>query len=564
MSLSRPTAQGRRASGQRIVMVENDPVLSNTIGLAVQEAGFLFATFPSAEDLLAADGTKGAACLLLDAGLPGMSGIEVLIALGRAANQVPVIMITGRNDARTAVAAMKAGAFDLLEKPVTNQALLETLSRAIRDTGPAPELGALRAEATAFIARLTNRERDILDLIVDGQSNKVIAANLSISQRTVETHRAAIMRKARTRSLPAVARMALAARLAPTATVAPDPETDSGRFERYFDQIPLGVVIAAMDEPERVIYANPAFEQLSGQTRAEIEGHPWTVIPGVSSEDAGGPSLGDSMSGSSDLVGTFHLGAAGDGHATVEVFASIIVDDNDRPAFRLAAMVDVGAREAGENQAFEAVIREKDAQLLEIHHRVKNNLQMITALIRIEARKARNGGDVEPFNRLAGRVSAVQHVYKLLTESGAGDEVDLGVYLSAVASSVMHGCAVEGIRLEMKVDAYPVSVNVALPAGMVVNELLTNALKHAFVNRAEGTITLHSLTDANGCRVIVADDGVGLPDGVSWPIMGKLGHLIVQSLRQNAHADIQVESRPGAGMRVTIAFTREAAAPRAA
>jgi PAS domain S-box-containing protein len=548
-------------------MVENDPVLSNTIGLAVQEAGFLFATFPSAEDLLAADGAKGAACLLLDASLTGMSGIELLIALGRAANRVPVVMITGRNDAKTAVAAMKAGAFDLLEKPVTDQALLKTLARAIRDTGPAPELGELQAEATAFIARLTNRERDVLDLIVDGQPNKVIAANLSIGQRTVETHRAAIMRKAGTRSLPAVARMALAARLpptAPTAPTAPDPETDSGRFERYFDQIPLAVVIATMDEPERLIYANPAFEQLSGQTRAEIEGHPWTIIPGVSSADAEAPSLGDSMSGSSDLVGTFRIGGAGDGHATVEVFANVIVDDTDRPAFRLAALVDVGAREGGENQAFEAVLREKDTQLLEIHHRVKNNLQMITALIRIEARKARQGGDVEPFDRLAGRVSAIQHVYKLLTESGARDEVDLGVYLSEVASSVMHAAAVEGIRLELKVDAYPVSVNVALPAGMVVNELLTNALKHAFVDRAEGTITLHSLTDKHGCRVIVADDGVGLPPGVSWPRVGKLGHLIVQSLRQNARADIQVESRPGAGMRVTIGFTREAAASRAA
>jgi PAS domain S-box-containing protein len=545
-------------------MVENDPVLSNTIGLAVQEAGFLFATFPSAEDLLAADGAKGAACLLLDAGPDRKSGIELLIGLGRAVNRVPVVMITGRNDAKTAVAAMKAGAFDLLEKPVTDQALLKTLARAIRDTGPTPELGELQAEAAAFIAQLTDREREILDLIVDGQSNKIIAANLSISQRTVEAHRAAIMRKAGTRSLPAVARMALAARLPSTAPAAPDPETDNGRFERYFDKIPLAVVIAAMDEPERVIYANPAFEQLSGLTRAEIEGHPWTIIPGVSLEDAGAPSLGDSMSGSSDLVGTFRIGGAGDGHATVEVFANVIVDDMDRPAFRLAALVDVGAREGDENQAFEAVIREKDAQLLEIHHRVKNNLQMITALIRVEARKARQGGDVEPFDRLAGRVSAVQHVYKLLTESGARDEVDLGVYLSEVASSVMHAAAVEGIRLELKVDAYPVSVNVALPTGMVVNELLTNALKHGFADREEGTITLHSLTDKHGCRVIVADNGAGLPPGESWPRVGKLGHLIVQSLRQNAHADIQVESRPGAGMRVTITFTREAAAPRAA
>jgi len=123
----------------------------------------------------------------------------------------------------------------------------------------------------------------------------------------------------------------------------------------------------------------------------------------------------------------------------------------------------------------------------------------------------------------------------------------------------MHSSAVEGIRLDMKVDSYPVSVNVALPTGMVVNELLTNALKHAFVDRQAGTITLQSLNDADGCRVVVADDGVGLPPDVAWPKRGKLSALIVQSLRQNAKADIAVESRPGQGMRVTIKFLRQAA-----
>jgi two-component sensor histidine kinase len=126
---------------------------------------------------------------------------------------------------------------------------------------------------------------------------------------------------------------------------------------------------------------------------------------------------------------------------------------------------------------------------------------------------------------------------------------------------VMRSHAVEGIRLDLKVDAYPVSVNVAMPTGLVVNELLTNALKHAFIGRDGGTITMHSLSDGSGCRIVVADDGVGLPEGVQWPKSGKLGALIVQSLRQNAKAGLEVESSPGRGMRVTIIFTRAAAAP---
>jgi two-component sensor histidine kinase len=149
----------------------------------------------------------------------------------------------------------------------------------------------------------------------------------------------------------------------------------------------------------------------------------------------------------------------------------------------------------------------------------------------------------------------------LLDEHAAADEIDLGIYLGQIATAALRSYAVEGIRLDLKVDAYPVSVNVAMPAGLVVNELLTNSLKHAFAGREGGMITLHSLSDGNGCRVIVADDGNGLPEGAEWPRPGKLSSLIVRSLRENAKAGFQVESAAGHGMRVTITFTRAAAAP---
>ena len=118
-------------------------------------------------------------------------------------------------------------------------------------------------------------------------------------------------------------------------------------------------------------------------------------------------------------------------------------------------------------------------------------------------------------------------------------------------------------QLDLKIDAYPVSPNVAMPTGLVANELLTNALKHAFAGRDGGTITLHSLADSNGCRVVIAEDGIGFPGGVKWPKRGKLSALIVRSLRENAKADLKVESSPGKGTRVTILFTRAASAPEA-
>jgi len=117
--------------------------------------------------------------------------------------------------------------------------------------------------------------------------------------------------------------------------------------------------------------------------------------------------------------------------------------------------------------------------------------------------------------------------------------------------------AVEGIRLDLKVDTWPVSVNVAMPTGLVVNELLTNTLKHAFAGRDGGTITLRGLVDDAGCRITVADDGVGLPEGATWPAPRKLSALIVQSLRQNAKAEVAFASEPGQGVKATIFFARE-------
>jgi two-component sensor histidine kinase len=181
----------------------------------------------------------------------------------------------------------------------------------------------------------------------------------------------------------------------------------------------------------------------------------------------------------------------------------------------------------------------------------------------MESRTAGSEVKETQFDRLAGRVNALAVLYRSLADAPASGGVDLGAYLSQIASSVMSAHSSEGIRLDLQVDSWPVSVNVAMPTGLVVNELLTNSLKHAFVGREGGTISLHSLVDDMGCKVIVADDGVGLPASQHWPKVGKLAALIVQSLKDNASAKVDVQTGEGAGMRVTISFEREGAGPAA-
>ena len=254
----------------------------------------------------------------------------------------------------------------------------------------------------------------------------------------------------------------------------------------------------------------------------------------------------------------------GETRLLVDAWSNVIEDDDGKPAFRLVALVASAARDASVLDELEELVREKDTQLQELQHRVKNNLQMITALIRVEARGVADLSTGEGFSRLAGRVEALGLLYRALGASGGEGVVDLGIYLSEIASAVMRAHAVEGIRLDLQVDTWLVSLDVAMPTGLVVNELLTNTLKHAFQGRDGGVITLHSTTDAaGGCTVLVADDGVGLPEGYSWPKPGKLSALIVRSLLQNARAKMDVTSTPGQGMQVEISFSRVDAAPAA-
>lgn len=332
------------------------------------------------------------------------------------------------------------------------------------------------------------------------------------------------------------------------------------RFKQVLDQVPIAVAVSELNPTEKVVYANPEFERLSGRINAAVLGKGWQGLPGKATAQREPNALNEAITQGSDYLGSFAI-ANDDGGMVVDAWSNIIQDDEGSPAFRLVALVSAAEGEGKILDELEEQVREKDVQLQELQHRVKNNLQMITALIRIEARGVSDRSTGEGFDRLAGRIEALGLLYRALGGSKVDGVIDLGIYLSEIASAVMRAHAVEGIHLNLQVDTWLVSLDVAMPAGLVVNELLTNTLKHAFEGRDGGVVTLHSTTDAvGGCRVLVADDGVGLPEGSSWPAPGKLSALIVRSLVQNAAAQIDVKSTPGKGMQVEIAFRRADAA----
>jgi PAS domain S-box-containing protein len=324
-------------------------------------------------------------------------------------------------------------------------------------------------------------------------------------------------------------------------------------FRQFLDRIPIPIVISKLIRGDhRISYANGAFEAVIGLSLPEFAGRGWSILASFVDEKDQKTTLAKSMLiDGDDFLGTFRRSQPTP--LVVEAFCGVIEQEDGTEDYRIAALIDVTSRLA-EREEFERRMREQDLLLRELQHRVKNNLQLIVALIRLEARAERRGEKVN-LAALAGRIESLHLMYQALSPSGGQSEIDLGHYLSQIASAVMNAHAMEGIRLDIKVDHTPASINVALPVGLIVNELMTNAFKYAFVGRADGTIKLQCLQyDTERYRVLVSDDGAGLPEGVQWPVPGKIGALILQTLQENTNAAVNVETGRDCGLCVTLTF----------
>ena len=196
-------------------VVDDEEAVRKSLAFLLTMAGFTVRVHASASSFLELTLGLGNACLVTDMRMPDMSGVELLERLKARGDAVPAIVITGQGDVPTAVAAMKTGAVDFIEKPFEDQILIDAIKRAAsRLQGPdeaVSDIGSLKLR----LDNLSERERQVLSAVVAGLPNKTVAYDLGISPRTVEVHRANIMAKMQARSLPELVRMAIALNIVP-------------------------------------------------------------------------------------------------------------------------------------------------------------------------------------------------------------------------------------------------------------------------------------------------------------------------------------------------------------
>ena len=193
-----------------VIVVDDDELLRESLIAVIEQQGWTAHGYASGEAFLAEARPEENVCLLLDASLPGIDGVSLLVSLREAGSALPAIVITGQSDVAMAVRAMRAGAFDFVEKPIEAADLLGRIGHALERSQSASKRGIWQHEAATRIAGLTSRQREIMELVLAGQPSKNIAADLGISRRTVENHRATIMHKTGSASVPALVRLALA------------------------------------------------------------------------------------------------------------------------------------------------------------------------------------------------------------------------------------------------------------------------------------------------------------------------------------------------------------------
>jgi PAS domain S-box-containing protein len=316
--------------------------------------------------------------------------------------------------------------------------------------------------------------------------------------------------------------------------------------------------IISVDDQQRIILFNQGAEKIFGYSYQEVVGQPLDVLLPASLSAVHRQHIQD-FAGSQ--VTARRMGERGEirgrrkDSTEFPAEASISKVGIEGMTMFTVILRDVTQRVAAEEK-IKASLREKEALLKEIHHRVKNNLQVVTSLLGLQSRAATDEQTRRMFQESQDRIHSMALLHESLYQSNNLSMIDFPDYIRQLASHLFHSYGVHADRIHLRtnLDELYLNLDSAVPCGLIINELVSNSLKYAFPDGREGEvrIELHEHSDSQA-RLVVADNGIGLRSDIDWVTARSLGLRLVRSLAEQLGAKIEVKSNAGTEVQLTFA-----------
>lgn len=300
-----------------------------------------------------------------------------------------------------------------------------------------------------------------------------------------------------------------------------------------------------------IVYVNRAFEELTGYTASMAVGRNCRFLQGEGTKAADIKAIREALDNQEDIsIVLTNERANGEEFRNALLISPIFNEQTGELDYFVGLQSEMSHGDQGET------LNLLEDAIAEVQHRVKNHLAMILSLIRLKSREMGEGEDLRDISR---RIESLQLLYEEMSAAAKHtneDKIQLGSYLGRVANAIAHLDGRAGVRVNVKVEPLVMETDSAVRVGLIVSEILTNAMQHAFEEQASGLVELIvTQTDDGGMRAIITDDGIGIPEDTDWPDNGGLGGQIIQGMCDGLGATLNV-SRGAVGTIITLDVPR--------
>ena len=493
-----------------ILILDDDPVIRSTMAAFLSDDGYAVMEAENGETGLEIFRSLRPAAILLDWRLPGMSGGEVLSRICEEAPTTPVIIVSGTDRMDDVVDALQRGAWDFLMKPLKH---FQELGASIK-----------RCLERARLLREEGLRRENLEQQVRKRTEALEEANTKLRRQIAE-------------------RIEFEKALA-------DSEE---RFRQLVENVREVFFVRDMNTGA-FLYVSPTYAEVWGRSCASLYSDPNGLFTSVHAEDQERVSEAwNLLFKAQKPFDVEHRIVRPDNTLRWIRERAFPVEDDRGVPYRIVGIADDITNRKASDEKLRSSLKEKETLLKEVHHRVKNNLQLVSSLLNLQASYIRTPEDRELFLESQNRIHSMTLVHEELYRSDDLACVEFSDYLPKLTQKLISAFSM-GKEIRLITDIQPIffPVDTAIPCGLIINELFSNALKHAFRNRDEGIVCLSVKRDQDNIKIIVRDNGVGLPLDYEPDAARTLGMQLVHSLVDQLGAFLDIEVDKGTTFIITF------------